>query len=99
MVTASSRDALRRSLVGIAIEIQGTDYSEVAHETGGFLSTFNFPLPVLLPRRPAFRLFTKILTFIFPSPGKGKAQRKLIIYPRLLYIALPPRPSMRLQRV
>ncbi|KAH9997931.1 actin-depolymerizing factor homology domain-containing protein, partial [Russula vinacea] len=33
MVTASSRDALRRSLVGIAIEIQGTDYSEVAHET------------------------------------------------------------------
>ncbi|KAF8478103.1 actin depolymerizing factor, partial [Russula ochroleuca] len=33
MVTASSRDALRRSLVGIAIEIQGTDYSEVAFET------------------------------------------------------------------
>ena len=34
MLAASSRDALRRSLVGIAIEIQGTDYSEVAHETG-----------------------------------------------------------------
>jgi len=33
MVYASSRDALRRALVGIAIEIQGTDYSEVAHET------------------------------------------------------------------
>jgi cofilin len=35
MVSASSRDALRRSFVGIALEIQGTDYSEVAYETGG----------------------------------------------------------------
>jgi len=33
MVTASSRDILRRSLVGIAVEIQGTDLSEVAYET------------------------------------------------------------------
>ncbi|KAH9980312.1 actin depolymerizing factor [Lactifluus volemus] len=33
MVSASSRDALRRSFVGIALEVQGTDYSEVAHET------------------------------------------------------------------
>jgi len=33
MVTASSRDALRRSLVGIAVEIQGTDFDEVAYET------------------------------------------------------------------
>ncbi|KAJ6584145.1 actin depolymerizing factor [Mycena vulgaris] len=32
MVFASSKDALRRSLVGIATEIQGTDYSEVAYE-------------------------------------------------------------------
>ncbi|KAI0373678.1 recombinant Actophorin [Pilatotrama ljubarskyi] len=32
MLFASSKDALRRSLVGIAAEIQGTDYSEVAHE-------------------------------------------------------------------
>lgn len=38
MVSASSRDALRRSLVGIAIEIQGTDYSEVAYETGASFS-------------------------------------------------------------
>lgn len=37
MVTASSREALRRSLQGIAIEIQGTDISEVAYETGGFV--------------------------------------------------------------
>jgi hypothetical protein len=34
MLFASSRDALRRSLVGIAAEIQGTDFSEVAHESG-----------------------------------------------------------------
>ncbi|KAN0123373.1 actin depolymerizing factor [Russula decolorans] len=33
MVTASSRDALRRSFNGIAVEIQGTDYSEVAYDT------------------------------------------------------------------
>ncbi|KAH8082013.1 recombinant Actophorin [Cristinia sonorae] len=33
MLFASSRDALRRSLVGIAAEIQGTEYSEVAYES------------------------------------------------------------------
>ncbi|KAI6029578.1 hypothetical protein PISMIDRAFT_676621 [Pisolithus microcarpus 441] len=32
MLFASSRDALRRSFDGIAVEIQGTDYSEIAHE-------------------------------------------------------------------
>ena len=34
MLFASSRDALRRSLVGIATEIQGTDYSEIDHDVG-----------------------------------------------------------------
>ncbi|KAI9512379.1 actin depolymerizing factor [Russula earlei] len=33
MVAASSREALRRALVGIAVEIQGTEDSEVALET------------------------------------------------------------------
>jgi hypothetical protein len=33
-VFASSRDALKRSLNGIAVEIQGTDFSEVAFEAG-----------------------------------------------------------------
>lgn len=33
MVYASSKDALRRSLTGIGAEIQGTDFSEVSHET------------------------------------------------------------------
>jgi hypothetical protein len=85
MVTASSRDVLRRSLVGIAVEIQGTDSSEVAHETGEFLS--NFPSAPSPPSPPFF--FKKILTFLFPSPGQGKA-RKLIIYPQSLYIRPPP---------
>ncbi|KAL0635541.1 cofilin [Maublancomyces gigas] len=33
MVYASSKDALRRSLQGIQAEIQGTDFSEISHET------------------------------------------------------------------
>jgi len=33
MLYASSRDALRRSLDGIAVEIQGTEPDEVAHDT------------------------------------------------------------------
>ncbi|KAF5309604.1 hypothetical protein D9611_013982 [Ephemerocybe angulata] len=33
MVYASSKDALRRSLTGIALEIQGTDPEEVSFET------------------------------------------------------------------
>ena len=41
MVTASSKDALRRPLTGISTEIQGTDYSEVAYEIGEFVSTFS----------------------------------------------------------
>ncbi|KDR83149.1 hypothetical protein GALMADRAFT_238995 [Galerina marginata CBS 339.88] len=32
MVFASSRDALKRALNGIAVEVQGTDFGEVAHE-------------------------------------------------------------------
>lgn len=36
MVFASSRDALKRSLTGIAVEIQGTDFGEVAYESGEF---------------------------------------------------------------
>ncbi|PWN48911.1 hypothetical protein IE53DRAFT_406867 [Violaceomyces palustris] len=33
MLFASSKDALRKALVGISSEIQGTDFSEVAYET------------------------------------------------------------------
>lgn len=38
MIYASSKDALRRALVGIASEIQGTDFSEVAYDEGGSCS-------------------------------------------------------------
>ena len=34
MLFASSKEALRRALVGIALEIQGTEASEVAYESG-----------------------------------------------------------------
>ncbi|MFE7592494.1 actin-binding ADF family protein [Kitasatospora sp. NPDC057512] len=33
MLFASSKDALRKALVGIAVEIQATEYSEVAYES------------------------------------------------------------------
>ncbi|KAF9054936.1 actin depolymerizing factor [Hymenopellis radicata] len=33
MLFASSKDALRRTLVGVALEIQGTDFSEVSFES------------------------------------------------------------------
>jgi len=33
MLFASSRDALRKALVGIAVEIQATDSSEISYET------------------------------------------------------------------
>jgi DNA-binding GntR family transcriptional regulator len=36
MLYAASKDALRRALVGVAVEIQGTDFSEVAYENGAF---------------------------------------------------------------
>ena len=62
MVTASSREALRRSFNGIAVEIQGTDYSEVAHDTGVFVSIFLQP---------------SVLIF-FPSLGEGKARSLII---------------------
>lgn len=40
MLYASSKDALRKALVGIAAEIQGTDLSEVSYETGMSCDTF-----------------------------------------------------------
>ncbi|KAK0490726.1 actin depolymerizing factor [Armillaria novae-zelandiae] len=33
MLFASSKDALRRAAVGVAVEIQGTDFSEIAYES------------------------------------------------------------------
>lgn len=33
MTYSASKDALRKALQGVAVEIQGTDVDEVAHET------------------------------------------------------------------
>ncbi|KAI0338864.1 hypothetical protein BDW22DRAFT_1337022, partial [Trametopsis cervina] len=59
MLYASSRDALRRSLVGIAAEVQATDYSEISVETGQFGS---------------LHVIRRHLTLIkHLSPGEGQA--------------------------
>lgn len=42
MLFASSKDALRRALVGIASEIQATELSEVAYESGMHYLLFMF---------------------------------------------------------
>lgn len=39
MVYASSKDALRRTLVGVGADIQGTDLSEIAYESGAYSKT------------------------------------------------------------
>ena len=64
MVAASSRDSLRRSLVGIALEIQGTDESEVAYETGAVF--------LLAPPFPPSRLANVLTFFILPVLEKAK---------------------------
>ncbi len=48
MLAASSRDALRRSLVGIAVEVQATAYDEVARETGTSLTRTQSATSVIL---------------------------------------------------
>lgn len=57
MLYASSREVLRRSLQGIAKEIQGTDSSEVTYEAGMYwdhsiLSTTPGGVPTDLSRFP-----------------------------------------------
>lgn len=50
MLYASSKDALRRNLVGIAIEVQGTDLSEVRHlHTTGVSKGLAVPLQLRSP--------------------------------------------------
>lgn len=39
MVFASSSETLKQKLDGIAFEVQGTDPSEISHDTGSSLST------------------------------------------------------------
>jgi Cofilin/tropomyosin-type actin-binding protein len=41
MLFSTSKDALRRALVGVATEIQGTDPDEISYETGGSSATLS----------------------------------------------------------
>lgn len=83
MVYASSKDALRRSLDGIATEIQGTDFSEVAYQESTikflpFLSTectdsvflpqFSTRSPAEVHRRFGFELQCRPCSPILFSP-------------------------------
>lgn len=36
MLAASSKDALRKSLVGVGVEVQATDIDEVSYEAGEY---------------------------------------------------------------
>ncbi|KAG6833446.1 cofilin [Tephrocybe sp. NHM501043] len=40
MLFASSKDALRTALTGVAVEVQGTEFSEIAYESGVFIVSF-----------------------------------------------------------
>lgn len=40
-MSASSRSALKNSLTGISVDVQGTDYSEVAYESGKSLCFYH----------------------------------------------------------
>lgn len=50
MLYASSKDALRRSLVGLAVEVQGTDLDEISYEQGASCPPDSSPLSVALTR-------------------------------------------------
>lgn len=51
MIASASKDALRKALNGVALEIQGTDYDEVSEASG------EFPLYLPFPPLPPFSLF------------------------------------------
>lgn len=67
MLFASSKDALRRALVGVAVEIQGSESSEVSMETGQY--TF------LLRRMPHRVLNMILLRACVYSFGEGVARQ------------------------
>ena len=67
MVFASSRDALKRSLNGVAVELQGTDYSEVSYENCEWSISVPFVKPFVLS--PFRLLFACIHLLSLSSPG------------------------------
>ena len=69
MVAASSRDAIRRALTGITVEVQATEYSEVEKETGT-----SHP-----PRcSRTVRNNNPFLIYLTRSCGKSKAHQQVI---------------------
>ncbi|KAF5360671.1 hypothetical protein D9756_004989 [Leucocoprinus leucothites] len=58
MVYASSKDALRKSLIGIAVEVQASDFSEAAYESE-LLKHFSQPLSLTSAIRTPSQLSLK----------------------------------------
>jgi hypothetical protein len=74
MLFASSKDALRRALVGIGAEIQATDPSEVAHEVGAY------------PVHPSRSLRSTLIVFVgqFWTRSAAKSPLSSFTHPRPL---------------
>ncbi len=51
MIYASSKDAIRKALVGIQTEIQGTDFSEITHEASEYPNLAGGPVALTCSRR------------------------------------------------
>lgn len=89
MLYASSKDALRRSLVGVANEIQGTDSSEVAYDEGMLSS----PSP-----SPPLALAACVLTWVCAQsstrsravPRKESERVNSTCRPRFSFLPFPP---------
>jgi hypothetical protein len=79
MVYASSKDALRRALVGVGSEIQGTDYSEVAKETGAPLVFTLFLIRALIILFPGsqWRRRSSAVRMLVGLPGSQVATRSI----------------------
>ena len=89
MLFASSKDALRRALVGIVAEIQATEFSEIAEEVGAcaalsLLPLCRLPAPPLCPGRALTRRGT-------PHSAREGLERQLSTRTRPARAAIRPR--------
>lgn len=75
MLFASSKDALRRALVGVAAEIQATAFDEVAHETGASLFALSARHPYLCCTSTGAHYYR--LTNLYPAPSFDVASLSL----------------------
>jgi cofilin len=75
MVFASSKDALRRSLQGIHAEIQGTDFDEVAYESGMYSIFFEIHADVR-----GYQYLTKFPVLVKPTDLDCASISSVLLY-------------------